>query len=181
MTNKEKLTKINNELKVYINESSFISMKCRNKVLKYLAEDFNVNLDIDNYQNVDVKIKEDGTIIYRGDKYISNDKIDSYKKKKKRYNIFKEKADKLISKKEIDFNNMSNMNNVTNLLIVIALIILCIVFIVFGIAALLSGDWFDCIWFAVVILPWLVPKFKSALTNRLIQAKNYLKRLIKKV
>ena len=73
MTNKEKLTKINNELKVYINESSFISMKCRNKVLKYLAEDFNVNLDIDNYQNVDVKIKEDGTIVYRGDKYKSND------------------------------------------------------------------------------------------------------------
>jgi len=181
MTNKEKLTKINNELKVYINESSFISMKCRNKVLKYLAEDFNVSLDIDNYQNVDVKIKEDGTIIYRGDKYTSKDKIDSFKEVEERYNTFKEKADKLISKKEIDFSNMSNMNNVTNLLIVIGLLILCIIFLVLGVSALLSGDWFDCLWFVVFILPWIFPKLKNALHNRIIQAKNYLKRLIKKV
>ncbi len=179
MTNKEKLTKINNELKVYINESSFISMKCRNKVLKYFSEDFNVNLDISNYQNVDLKIKEDGTIIYRDDKYKSD--ISSFKDIEDRYASFKEKADKLISKKEIDFSNMSNMNNVTNLLIVIGLIILCIIFLVLGITALLSGDWFDCLWFVVFILPWIFPKLKNSLTNRLTQAKNYLKSLIKKV
>ena len=30
----EKRNKINNELKIYINESSFISNKCRNQLLK---------------------------------------------------------------------------------------------------------------------------------------------------
>ena len=179
MTNKEKLTKINNELKVYINESSFISMKCRNKVLKYFSEDFNVNLDISNYKNVDLKLKEDGTVIYRDDKYKSD--ISSFKELEERYNIFKEKADKLISKKEIDFNNMSNMNNVTNLLMVIGLILICIIILILGISALLSGDWFDCLWFVIFILPWIFPKLKNALQKRLVQAKNYLKKLIKKV
>ncbi len=181
MTIEEKLTKMNNELKVFINESSFISMKCRNKVLKYFAEIFNVDLDISNYKNVDLKIKKDGTIIYRGDKYKSNDDISSFKDIEERYNSFQEKAKKLIDKKEIDFNNMSNLNNVTNLLIVIALIILCIIFLILGITALLSGDFIDCLWFVVFILPWIFPKLKSALQSRLIQAKNYLKSLIKKV
>ena len=66
-------------------------------------------------------------------------------------------------------------------LIVIGLIVLCVIFLVLGITALLSGDWFDCLWFVVFILPWIFPKIKNALHNRIIQAKNYLKSLIKKV
>ena len=179
MAKKEKKNKINNELKVFINESSFISMKCRNKLLKYFSEDFKVNLDISNYKNVDLKLKEDGTVIYREDTYKSD--ISSFEELEERYTSFKEKAEKLISKKEIDFNNMSNMNNVTNLLIVIGLIMLCIIILIFGIIALISGDWFDCLWFVVVFVPWIFPKLRNSLQNRLIQAKNYLKSLLKKV
>ena len=41
MDKEETLNEINNELKTYINESSFISMKCRNKLLKMFADEFN--------------------------------------------------------------------------------------------------------------------------------------------
>ena len=71
----KRLNEINKELKVYINESGFISNKCRNKLLKIFEEEFNVKLDLDNYKNVDLSIKEDFKIIYRDDLYESNDKI----------------------------------------------------------------------------------------------------------
>ncbi len=32
--NEEILKKINKEIKIYINESNFISIKCRNKIIK---------------------------------------------------------------------------------------------------------------------------------------------------
>ena len=50
----DKINKINKELKVFINESSFISTKCRNKLLKIFCEVFSVDLDIGNYLNVDL-------------------------------------------------------------------------------------------------------------------------------
>ena len=62
--NEEKLTKINNKLKIYLNEAGFISMKCRNKLLKIFCEEFLVDLDISNYKNVDLKIKDDYSVLY---------------------------------------------------------------------------------------------------------------------
>ena len=69
----EKRNKINNELKIYINESSFISNKCRNQLLKIFSEEFSVDLDIDNYQNVDLTINEDYSFTYREDTYHSKE------------------------------------------------------------------------------------------------------------
>ena len=181
MNKKEILDKINNELKSYINESSFISIKCRNKLLKIFEEEFNISLDISNYKNVDLFINDDFSITYREDKYISNDKINSISDIEERYNNFIFKADKLLERKNIDFQNKSNMNNISNLIIIIGMVLLFIIVIYFGVIAFISGDYFDCLWFLVVILPWIFPKFKDSFTNRFIQAKRYIKSLFKRV
>ena len=139
----KRLNEINKELKVYINESGFISNKCRNKLLKIFEEEFNVKLDLDNYKNVDLSIKEDFKIIYRDDLYESNDKIKDMADLEERYARFKEKADKLLSRKEIDFKTKSNMNNVTNLVIVICIIGLMIATFIIGVTALINRNYFD--------------------------------------
>ncbi len=181
MDKKEKLNKINNELKVYINEANFISVKCRDKLLKFLCEEFYVKLDINRYANVDVKINEDGSILYRDDIYKPSIEINSVDDIFDRYDKFNEKAKKLLSRKEIDFNNKSNVNNITNLVIIICLIFIAIAAIILSIFAFFSGRYFDCLWLLFVVIPSFVPSFKENLSNRLIQAKNYLRHLFKKI
>lgn len=177
----KRLNEINKELKVYINESSFISNKCRNKLLKMFAEEFNVKLDLDNYKNVDLSFRDDFKVLYRDDLYEPSEKIKDINDLEERYARFKEKADKLISRKEIDFKNKSNMKNISNLIIVICIIGIMLAALYLGVRALLRGDYFDCLWF-LVILSWIVsPSLKEKINNRFIQAKNYIKRLIKKV
>ncbi len=177
----KRLNEINKELKIYINESSFISNKCRNKLLKIFGEEFSINFDLDNYKNVDLSIKDDFKVLYREDLYESSEKIKDLDDLEERYARFKEKADKLLSRKEIDFKNKSNMNNISNLIVVICIIIIMIAALVFGVSALLNGNYIDCLWF-LVLLSWIVsPSLKEKINNRFIQAKNYLKSLLKKV
>ena len=181
MENKDVLATINKELKIYINESSFISNKCRNQVIKIFAEEFQVDLDIDNYKNVDLKIEDDYKIQYRKDQYESKDKINNEKELLERYNRFKERADKLITRKEIDFKNKSTFSNITNLFLILCMFLIAGIVIWFCIHSLLVGDVYNTIWFILVILPMLIPRFKESLENRITQAKNYLKTLLKRI
>ena len=181
MNKEETLNEINNELKLYINESSFISMKCRNKLLKIFADEFNINLDISTYKNVDLEVLEDFTISYRDDIYKSDNEITNIEEFMNKYNIFKEKADSLIKKREIDFEHKNDLKNVGNLIAVLCLIIIFISAIILGIVAIFNGHYHDCLWFVAVVAPWLFPKFKESFTNRFIRAKNYLKRLIERI
>ena len=181
MKKEETLNEINNELKKYINESSFISMKCRNKLLKLFAQEFDIALDIDNYKNVDLKILKDFTITYRNNEYNPNSKITNIEEFMTKYNSFKEKADSLIKKREIDFKHKNDLKNIGNLIIVLCMIIIFVSAIILGIIAIFSGRYYDCLWFIAVFAPWLVPKFKETFTNRFTRAKNYLKRLIKRI
>ena len=65
----DNLRKINNELKSFINEATFVSNKCRNKLLKMLGETFDVELPLENFAKIDASITEEGNIIMRGDEY----------------------------------------------------------------------------------------------------------------
>ena len=177
----KRLNEINKELKVYINESGFISNKCRNKLLKFFCEEFNVKLDLDNYKNVDLCIKDDFKVLYRDDLYESSNKIKDINDLEERYNRFKEKADKLLSRKEIDFKTKSNQNNITNLGIVICATFILIAAAILGIKAILESNWLDCLWLLVIITTWIQPRIKSHLIERYKQAGRYLKRLLKKV
>ena len=181
MDKKETLNQMNKELKVYINESSFISQKCRNKLLRYFEEEFQVDLDIGSYQNVDLQIQDDFRILYRDDYYSSREEIHSMEDLKEKYKRFQEKADVLIRRRNVDFQGRRNFNNFTNLIIVIGLILLILAIAFLGIHAFFSGDYFDCLWLLLIIVPWVFPKIKANLQDRLVQAKQYIKSLLKKV
>ena len=174
------LNQINKELKVYINESSFISQKCRNKVLHYFEEEFKVTLDIDRYQNVDLTILDDFTISYREDVYIPDENISSLDELKEKYHRFQEKADHLIKKKEVDFDSRRNVTHLINLLFVVLIFFAAIGIVLLGVIAFLRGNYFDCLWFLFIIVPIIVPKFKNSLQNRIIMAKDYLRSVRKK-
>ena len=181
MTKEENLQKINKELKVYINESSFISKKCRNKLLRLFEDEFDVSLDIGNYQNVDLQVLDDYKFLYREDTYESNSKINSLEEFLERYGRFQEKADTLIRRREVDFQGRRNFNNFTNLIVIACILFILVGILILGVHSFLIGDYFDCIWLIVFIVPWIVPKLKSNLKDRLIQAKHYIKSLLKKV
>ena len=177
----DKLNKINRELKVYINESSFISNKCRNKIIKIFGEEFNVDLDIDNYMNVDLSITDDLKVSYRDDTYTSHDNIKSIDEVVERYERFKDKADKILKRKEIDFNNMSNLKNISNLIIVVCIILIVCFVSILGISALFRGDYFDVLWLVFIIGPAVISRVRDSISNRFIQARNYLRHLFKKI
>ena len=101
MNKEEKLNKINKELKIIIYESSFISNKCRNKIIKMLGNDFSINLPIENFKSIDVVITEDGNIIMRDEEYKRDSKI-SFDEVCELYDSFKIQADTILKKKEIN-------------------------------------------------------------------------------
>ena len=90
----EQLKKINTELKIYINESSFISNSCRNKIIRLLGNKFKINLPIENFKNVDLTLLEDGSIIMRDEVYKQEENL-SYEEVLERYREFQEEADSL--------------------------------------------------------------------------------------
>lgn len=176
-----KIEEINKQLKIYINESSFISIKCRNQLLKIFNEEFLVDLDIGNYKNVDVSINDDLTILYREDKYESKEPIQGLDDLNDRYNRFSERADTLLQRKEIDFKNKNNFNNISNLIIILCLILIIIGIFILVIHSFLMKNYFDCLWLLIFIVPWIIPKLKDNLYSRIDQAKRYLKSLFKRI
>lgn len=180
MNKEDTINKINNELKSYINETTFVSLRCRNQMLKIFEDIFQVKLDISNYKNVDLKISEDFQILYRDDVYESSEKINSLKELQEKYREFKERADKLIERKEISFESKKHFSNLGNLLVLLITVVVILFFIRLIIRAFLLGDYYHLLWLLVFIVPSLVPRLKESLRSRLEQAMNYLKRLFKK-
>ncbi|MBR2997703.1 MAG: hypothetical protein IKF37_01325 [Bacilli bacterium] len=174
----DKINKINKELKVFINESSFISTKCRNKLLKIFCEVFSVDLDIGNYLNVDLSFTEDFNIMYREDIYKTD--IKSMAELEEKYDLFRERASSLIDKTDISFTKKSDSNNIINLLVLLVMLLFIILLIYLVVGAFFSGDYFNCIWILLIVIPSFMPNFKSSFIERINQAKNYLKRKIKK-
>ena len=67
------------------------------------------------------------------------------------------------------------------LVFAICLFFIGIAIILLGIHALLVGDYFDCLWLVIFIIPWIFPKLKESISIRWEQAKNYLKSIFKRV
>ena len=98
MNKESRLKEINTELKIYINESSFISNSCRNKIIRYLGDAFDIQLPIENFASIDVSLLEDGSIEMRDEVYKRESAL-SFDEVLERYNFFKEKADSLLARK----------------------------------------------------------------------------------
>lgn len=171
----KKLRAINNELKSYINEASFISIKCRNKLIKLLGETYAIELPVENYVNIDVQLTEDGNIVMRGDTYKAPNNL-TIEEIYKKYDEFQEKAELLIKKKEANYYTKNNINNTLNIFIVIFLSMLYIVVLIFAIKAVLSLRLFTASILFTILSSMLLPNIK----NRYEQAKNFIKRKLKK-
>ena len=174
-TNIMEIKKINNEIKSYINQATFISLKCRNKLIKLLCEEFEIDIPLENYANIDVQITNEGNIVMRGDLYESPNKYTS-KEVEERYNNFKEKAEHLINKKEVNYHNKKDINNVLNIIIVIFLSLIYIIVVILFIRSLISLQLFTASILAALLSSYLAPGIKS----RFEQAKNFIKRKLKK-
>ena len=174
-----KLDDINNELKDYINESAFISNKCRNKVIAMLGEEFDIKFSLDNYKTIDVTIKEDGHIIMRGDEY-SPDKDMNLEEIVERYNKFKVKADNFLKKKNISFENKKIGSNILNILVLLIVFIITILLVIYGIKSLLRGDLQSLIWLIFVVFIWIIPSISNNLRSRIQTAYIFIKNLFKK-
>ena len=174
MNNIEKLNKINKELKIIINESSFISNKCRNKIIKMLGNDFSINLPIENFKSIDVVITEDGNIIMRDEEYKRDSKLNLDEIEKIFYE-FKEKADVILKKKEINYYTMNDKNNLINVFILIVMIILFLALLYYAFISFITGNYLGCIWLLFYVSSFFVP----SINDRLHQAVNYIKRKFK--
>ena len=170
------LRKINNELKSYINEATFVSNKCRNKLLKILGETFDVELPLENFAKIDAEITKEGNIIMRGDEYKTSSPITKEEELEEKYNLFKEKAEGLLKKKEVNYYTKNNISNTLNIFIVIALSIIYVIVLIFAIRELLCLNLFTASILFAVLSSSLIPNIKA----RFEQAKNFLKRKFKK-
>jgi hypothetical protein len=171
MNKEEILNKINKELKIIINESTFISNKCRNKIIKMLGNDFSVNLPIENFKSIDVVITSEGNIIMRDEEYKRDSKLNLDEIEKIFYE-FKEKADVILKKKEINYYNMNDKNNIINVFILIVMIGLFLALLYYAFISFINGNFFGCIWVVAYISSLFVPGIKERLT----QAVNFIKR-----
>lgn len=175
----KELNKLNNELKSYINEANFISNKCRNKLITILGKEFNVDVKLDNYANVDAKILEDGSLEIRGDKYKNNQKY-TLEEINEHFDNFKVQADNLLKKKDNSRTNKKDIDNIINLFVILGILLVFLFIIFILLNSFLTGDFYHMLWLIVFILPLFVPNLKENLIQRIEQAKNYIKRRFKR-
>ena len=175
MDKEAELKKINTELKVYINEASFISNACRNKLLRMLGKEFDIDLPIEDFANIDVCLFENGNLEMRGDLYTRDGEL-SFDEVLERYASFKEKADLLIQRRGKGSFPNNDKNNIKNLCIVIILLVVFIALIIYAVRSFLFGNYIQSLWLFAVIFSWMFPSVRE----RFVQAIHYIKRKIKK-
>lgn len=175
MTDKNRLDKINKEIKVIINQSSFISLKIRNKIIKMLGEEFSIKLPIEKFKNIDITITDVGNIIMRDEEYKRDEKLD-IDSICSLFDSFKEKADKILNKNEIDYYTKNDKSNFFNILILIVLVLVLVLLIKEVIFAFLVGNYFSCFWDLVIISCYLSPGIRT----RFSDAINFIKRKMRR-
>lgn len=175
MNKEEQLKKINTELKIYINESSFISNSCRNKIIRLLGNKFKITLPIENFKNVDLALLEDGSIVMRDEVYKQEMNL-SYKEVLERYEEFKEEADNLLKRKSKNTFMENDKSNIVNLFIVLLISGLFIALVIYTLKSFFTGNFIQCIWLFIFLTTWLLPSIR----DRFSQAFNYIKRKMKR-
>lgn len=175
MDKEAQLKKINTELKVYINEASFVSTSCRNRLIRLLGKTFDISLPVENFARIDVLLLEDGSIemrdeVYRREEVLSFDDVIA------RYQGFKEKADAMLRRRGSDTFSGNEARNILNLFMVLLIMVLFIALIGYTIDAFLDGNYIHCIWLIMIVSSWFIPSVR----DRFIQVFLYLKRKFKR-
>lgn len=173
--NKEvELKKINTEIKIYINEASFISRRCRNQLIKMLGKTYDIVLPVEDFLHIDVEVLEQGNICMRGDLF-SREEALSFEEVVERYQVFREKALEMLTKKGKKSFPNSERNNLINLFVVFLLLLIFLFFAYFCIQSFFHGKYLDCLWILFIVFSWFIPGVK----DRFLQAFHYLKRKMK--
>jgi hypothetical protein len=106
---------------------------------------------------------------YKRDSELSLEEINE------RYNRFREQADVILKKKEINYYNMNDKNNLINVFILIGMVILFLALLYYAIISFFNGHYFGCVWLVMYGSSLFVPGIK----DRLHQAVNFIKRKMK--
>lgn len=175
MDKETELKKINTELKVYINEASFVSTSCRNKLIRMLGQSFDISLPVENFKNIDVVLYENGDIEMRDEVYARDEAL-SFSEVVERYHMFQEKADLLLKRNNNKAFPNNDKNNMINLLIVFVLTVIFIALILYAVRSFFFGNFYNAFWLLLVIFSWLFPSVR----DRFSQAYHYIIRKIKK-
>lgn len=175
MSKEADLKKINEEIKVYINEASFISNGCRNKLIKMLGKTYDINLPVEDFARIDVLLLEHGNIMMRGDEYSRDDKL-SFDEVISRFDNFKIQADDMLKRRGKKAFPNNERNNIINLFIVFVLGVFFVLLALFGIKSFFNGRYLDCLWLLAIVFSWLIPSVRE----RFQQAFHYIKRKLKK-
>lgn len=172
---KQELDSINKQMKTYINESTGISSRCRDKLIKLVEKHFYVELPHENYLNIDITILENGNIIMRDDEYQTKTPLSKSDSLINRYSEFQKEVDTLLDKNETNFSNKKEINEIKNIIILL-FILLIIIFVFFkSVELLLYRDLYGIIWLSLIIIYYIIPITGNRLKERFLKAKNYLK------
>ena len=168
------LSKINKELKVYINEASGISDKCKKRLVSLVEKYFYVDLPNDNFLNIDITILENGNVIMRDDEYETTKKISSLEELFERYSNFKDEIEVLLEKNEVNFEVKKRNSEISNLLIVLLVVCISLLVLLYGFRELLYGNYFGVIWLGFIIFYYIIPASGNRIRNRFVRAKKFL-------
>ncbi len=173
---KRSIDDINNELKVFVNEATFISSKVLKKLIKLICKYFYVDLPMEDYLKVDIEIMENGNIIMKGDEYSSSNKPKNFDELLDRYNSFETEVKILLNKKEINFDRKRSKNDFISFLIAVFFSLLLMIIIIYSIKQILRGNIFGGVWLVFVLIPIITPKIKDRYTGAL----RFLKKIFRK-
>jgi len=174
------LKQINNELKTYVNEATLSGIKYSNKLLKLVNKNFYVDLPIENYLHLDIVIKENGNIIMRDDEYKTLKKVKNREELEERYKSFKEDIDKVLKRKNDNYKVLNVKNGFVNLFITLLITIVVGVICYNYLIELLSGNYWNFIWFIIFITFYnVIPRLGEDLRRRYKEAYLFIKRLFK--
>lgn len=168
------ISKMNKELKIYLNEASGISDKCRRKLVNLVEKYFYVELPKDNFLNIDITIKKNGNIIMRDEEYKTSKSIKSLDELVNRYSEFQKEVEELLEKNEINFEVKQRNNEIINLLVILLIIFFSIIIIIIGIRRLLIGDLYGVFWLIIIVSYYIIPASGNRIRNRFVRAKKYL-------
>lgn len=173
------LKQMNNEMKSFINEATFIGERCRKKFLKLVDKHFFVELPKESFLHTDIILKENGNIVMREEEYETSCKVQKKEELEERYNNFKQEVEILLKKNEVDFDTSRRNKDVLNLFLVTIYTIIFAVVSIFVLRQILAGNIYSSIWFIFIIIYNFIPRVGEHLRNRYILAYRFLKRLFK--
>lgn len=174
------LDKMNKQMKIYLNEASGISNKCKLKLVKLVQKHFFVDLPHDNYLNIDIKILDNGNVEMRDILYQTKEPIQNDAELEERFLAFQQEAEALINKNEVNFETLSTKKERTNLIWVILISFAIVIIALNAIRRLLAGDILSIFWIVIMVGYYVIPATGNSIRNRYVRAFRYLKSKFKK-